>query len=161
VTTSKWGIAAPGGQHPLMHGLAFVFSGTLAFVVDAGILQLLTAFGGLHPIVARIGSLPCAQVTGWLSHRRFTFRLTTPPTFAELLRYLGVQSTVALINYGIFALIVLMWPAIGSMVALIVSCLIGMFFSYFGIRFAAFRLGQSRGGDGVASRSRPDTVGQD
>jgi putative flippase GtrA len=142
MTTSKWSTSAPGAQHPLMHGLAFVFSGSLAFVVDVGILQLLTTFFGLHPIVARIPSLFCAQVTGWLSHRRFTFRLTTPATFAELLRYLGVQSTVALINYGIFALIVLGWPAIGSMIALAIACIIGMFFSYIGIRFAAFRLGQ-------------------
>jgi len=142
MTTSKWSTAAPGDQHPLLHGLAFVFSGTLAFVVDAGVLQLLSGLLGIHPILARVGSLLCSQVTGWLSHRRFTFRLTTPPTFAELFRYLGVQSTVSLINYGIFALIVLAWPAIGSMMALAISCIIGMFFSYFGIRFAAFRLGQ-------------------
>jgi putative flippase GtrA len=80
-------------------------------------------------------------VTGWLSHRRFTFRLTTPPTWVELLRYLGVQSTVSLINYGIFALIFLLWPALGSMFALAASCIIGMIFSYIGIRFAAFRDG--------------------
>jgi putative flippase GtrA len=49
---------------------------------------------------------------------------------------------VSLINYGIFALIVLGWPAIGSMIALAIACIIGMFFSYIGIRFAAFRLGQ-------------------
>ena len=28
------------------------------------------------------------------------------------------------------------------MIALAIACIIGMFFSYFGIRFAAFRLGQ-------------------
>jgi putative flippase GtrA len=139
--TGKWSTAAPGAQHPLRHGLAFVLSGTLAFVVDAGILQVLTAGFGLHPILARIVSLLLAQVTGWLSHRRFTFRLTTPPTFAELLRYLGVQSTVALINYGIFVLILVLWPTTDPLLALAVSCGIGMFFSYCGIRFAAFRHG--------------------
>jgi putative flippase GtrA len=142
MTTSKWSTSAPGAQHPLMHGLAFVFSGTLAFVVDVGILKFLTAVFGLHPLLARIVSLFFAQVTGWLSHRRFTFRLTTPPTIAELLRYLGVQSTVALINYGIFVLIVLLWPVIDPLLAAAISCVIGMVFSYVGIRFGAFRHGQ-------------------
>ena len=139
--TSKWSTAAPGAQHPLRHGLAFLLSGSLAFAVDAGVLKVLIAVFGLHPILARIVSLSLAHVTGWLSHRRFTFRLTTPPTFAELLRYLGVQSTVALINYGIFVLILVLWPAIDPLLALAVSSIIGMFFSYFGIRFGAFRLG--------------------
>jgi putative flippase GtrA len=136
---SKWSTAVSGAQHPLLHGLAFVFSGTLAFVVDAGILKLLTAGFGVHPLLARLASLFFAQVTGWLSHRRFTFRLTTPPTLAELLRYLGVQSTVALINYGIFVLIIVLWPGIDPLLAAAISCVIGMFFSYAGIRFGAFR----------------------
>ena len=29
--TSKWSSAAPGGQHPVRHGLAFCSSGGLAF----------------------------------------------------------------------------------------------------------------------------------
>jgi putative flippase GtrA len=140
--TSKWSTAAPGAQHPLRHGLAFVLSGTLAFVVDAGILQILTTVCGLHPILARLVSMICAQVTGWLSHRRFTFRLTTPPTLAELLRYVGVQSTVALLNYGIFVLILVLWPTTQPVLALFAASGIAMFFSYFGIRFAAFRHGR-------------------
>lgn len=144
--TSRWSTAAPGAQHPLLHGLAFVLSGSLAFLVDAGVLTVLTAGLGLHPILARVVSLLLAQVTGWLSHRRFTFRLTTPPSFTELLRYLGVQSTVSLLNYGIFVLILVVWPTIDPLLALAVSCVIGMFFSYFGIRFAAFRHGHRSGG---------------
>jgi putative flippase GtrA len=137
--TSKWSTAAPGAQHPLRHGLAFLVSGTVAFLVDAGVLKVLAAVFGFHPVLARVVSLLLALVTSWLLQRRFTFRLTTPPTFAELLRYLGVQSTVAAINYGIFVLILVLWPAIDPLLALAVSCIIGMFFSYFGIRFGAFR----------------------
>jgi putative flippase GtrA len=139
--TSKWSTAAPGAQHPLRHGLAFVFSGSLAFLIDAGILQLLTAILGLHPILARIVSLSFAHVAGWLSHRRFTFRLTTPPTLAELARYVGVQSTVALLNYAIFVAVLLLRPSTMPLLALFISSGIAMFFSYFGIRFAAFRHG--------------------
>jgi putative flippase GtrA len=139
--TSKWSTAAPGAQHPLRHGLAFVLSGSMAFATDAGILQALTALLGIHPILARIVSLSFAHVVGWLSHRRFTFRLAAPPTAAEFLRYVGVQSTIALLNYGIFVLILVLWPALEPLVALFASSGVAMFFSYFGIRFAAFRHG--------------------
>ena len=142
--TSRWSTAAPGAQHPLQHGLAFVLSGSLAFIIDAGILELLTGFFGLHPIVARIVSLSFAHVAGWLSHRRFTFRLATAPTLPEFLRYIGVQSTVALLNYGIFVLILVLRPATEPLLALVASCGIAMFFSYFGIRFAAFRHGRRK-----------------
>jgi putative flippase GtrA len=138
--SSKWSTAAPGAQHPLRHGLAFVFSGSLAFLIDAGVLKLLIAAFGMHPMLARVVSLSCAHVAGWLSHRRFTFRLTTPPTLAEFLRYAGVQSTVSLIiNYGIYAVIILLRPHTEPLLALFISSGVAMFFSYFGIRFAAFR----------------------
>ncbi len=143
--TSKWSTAAPGGQHPLQHGLAFLFSGGMAFVIDASILKGLTLLG-LHPILARVVSVAVALTAGWLAHRRFTFRLTTPPSLAEFLRYLWVQSTVALINYGIFVLILLVRPATEPLLAVFLSSGIAMFFSYVGIRFAAFRQGlRSRG----------------
>jgi putative flippase GtrA len=138
-TSGKWSTAAPGGQHPLRHGLGFVLSGSLAFTTDAGILKALTAIFGVHPILARIVSISFAHVVGWLSHRRFTFRLATQPTFAEFLRYVGVQSTVALINYGIYVAVVLLRPGIEPLLALVISSGAAMLFSYFGIRFAAFR----------------------
>lgn len=150
----KWSTAAPGAQHPVRHGLAFLFSGSLAFVIDWGVLEFLMAVFGIHPILARIVSLSCAHVAGWLSHRRFTFRLTTPPTLAEFLRYAAVQSTVSLIiNYGIFVLVVLLWPGIRPLFALVISSGVAMFFSYFGIRFAAFRHGASASdAEGAGSR---------
>jgi putative flippase GtrA len=139
--TSKWSTAAPGAQHPLRHGLAFLLSGSLAFLVDASILKFLTAAFGIHPILARIVSISCAHVAGWLSHRTFTFRMTTPPTLAEFLRYAGMQSTVAVINYGIFVLVIVLRPQIEELFALVIASGVAMVFSYVGMRFAAFRHG--------------------
>ena len=34
-SVSNWSGMAPGGQHPVRHGLGFLFSGGLAFLVDA------------------------------------------------------------------------------------------------------------------------------
>jgi putative flippase GtrA len=137
--TNRWSRAAPGAQHPLRHGLAFLLSGSFAFLIDAGLLKLLIALLGFHPIVARLVSISFALVAGWLSHRRFTFRLTTPPTLMEFVRYVGVQSTVALLNYGIYVAVILLSPGIEPLLALVISSGVAMFFSYFGIRFGAFR----------------------
>lgn len=137
--TNDWSTAAPGAQHPVRHGLAFLLSGTLAFLIDAIVLALLMAVFGQHPILARLCSISIAMTAGWLAHRRFTFRLTTPPSMAEFLRYAAVQWTVASLNYGIFVAIVLLWPAIEPLVALFISSAIAMVFSYLGMRFAAFR----------------------
>lgn len=131
--------AAPGGQHPVRHGLAFLLSGSLAFLTDASILKLLTAVFGMHPILARLFAISIAIIVGWLAHRRFTFRIAAPSSIREFLRYAAVQWTAAALNYGIFVLIVLIWPAIEPLIALFVSSGIVMFYSYVGMRFAAFR----------------------
>ena len=99
--------SAPGAQHPVRHGLAFLVSGGTAFIVDALVLKLLTAVLGLHPIVARLAAISLAMVAGWLMHRTFTFAVTAPPSLPEFLRYAGVAWTAAAVNYGLFVLIVL------------------------------------------------------
>jgi putative flippase GtrA len=134
----NWSSLAPGNQHPVKHGLGFLFSGTLAFVTDALILMALTRLG-LHPILARVFAISVAMTAGWLAHRRFTFRLTTPPSVNEFLRYAAVQWTVAAINYGVFVLILLLRPSTQPFYALVASSLVAMVFSYLGMRFAAFR----------------------
>jgi putative flippase GtrA len=138
--TGRWSGSAPGHQHPARHWLGFVLSGGLSFIVDASVLKLLTAGLGIHPLLARIVSVACAIVSGWLSHRRFTFRMTTPPTLAEFLRFAGLQSTVLVcINYGIYALILVLRPGFEPLLAMIISSAVAMVFSYFGMRYAAFR----------------------
>jgi len=131
--------SAPGAQHPVRHGLAFLVSGGTAFIVDALVLELLTSVLGLHPIVARLAAIALAMVAGWLMHRTFTFRVTARPSLPEFLRYAGVAWTAAAVNYGLFVLIVLAYPAIEPLVALVISSAVAMVFAYLGLRFAAFR----------------------
>jgi putative flippase GtrA len=137
-SVSYWSGLTPGGQHPVRHGLGFLFSGSLAFLTDATLLTALT-FLGLHPIAARFFAIWVAMTVGWLAHRRFTFRLSIPPSLAEFLRYVAVQWTVAAINYGVFVMIVLLRPSIPPLYALVASSFVAMVFSYLGMRFAAFR----------------------
>jgi putative flippase GtrA len=135
----RWGNLTPGDQRPLRHGFAFVACGTFAFALDGLILKLLVVLGGLNPIVARLGAIAVAMVAGWLSHRTFTFALTTPPTLAEFLRYIAVGWLVSAINYGVFVAIMLARPATEPLLALVAASGVAMVFAYVGMRFAAFQ----------------------
>ncbi|MDX2205050.1 MAG: GtrA family protein [Hyphomicrobiaceae bacterium] len=123
------------------HGAGFVISGTVAFCVDAITLQLLTSLLDLDPIVARLGSISVAMVAGWLSHRRLTFALDTPPSVAEFLRYAGVAWFSAAVNYAVFVALMLMWGEdLLPVVAIAFASVVAMCVSYLGMRFAAFRI---------------------
>jgi putative flippase GtrA len=136
---SKGNRLAPSTQQPVRHGLAFLISGATAFAVDALVLELLTLVFGLHPIPARLVAISLAMVAGWLMHRTFTFKVATSPSVPEFLRYAGVAWTAAAVNYGLFVLIFLVFPAIEPLVALVISSAVAMVFAYLGMRFAAFR----------------------
>jgi putative flippase GtrA len=126
-------------RHPLRHWLGFLISGTVAFAVDAVVLQTLTAGTGLHPIAARLVAISLAMVAGWLMHRSLTFAVPVPPSLPEFMRYAGVAWLAAAVNYGVFVLIVLERPGTAPLVALVLSSIVAMVFAYLGMRFAAFR----------------------
>jgi putative flippase GtrA len=130
---------ARGAQHPLRHGLVFLGSGAVAFAIDALVLEVLTRGFAIAPITARIAAIALAMVAGWLMHRTFTFAVAAPPSVAEFLRYASVAWSAAAINYGVFVLIVLASSAVAPLLALVVSSVVAMIFSYVGMRFAAFR----------------------
>lgn len=138
--SGRWNGWIPGAQHPLRHGFAFLVCGFISLCVDALILKLLTLLFGLHPIVARLAAISVAMVAGWLSHRTFTFALTTPPTLAEFLRYVAIGWAVSAINYGLFVVIMLARPALEPLIALVASSLVAMVFAYLGMRYGAFRV---------------------
>ena len=138
---SERGHIAPGSgtPNPLRHGAGFLISGTAAFMTDAAVLQLLTAGFGIAPIAARLVAVSLAMVTGWLMHRRLTFAVSSPPSLTEFLRYAGVAWAAAAFNYGVFVAIILLRPGTLPFVALVVSSLIAIAFSYLGMRFGVFR----------------------
>ena len=138
--SGRWDNVVPGNQHPLRHGLAFLVCGFISFCVDAAVLKLLTVLLGLHPFVARIAAIMVAMTSGWLSHRTFTFALKTPPTVAEFLRYVAVGWFVSAINYGLFVIILLVRASTEPLIALLASSVVAMFFAYFGMRVAAFKI---------------------
>ena len=130
----------PAAGLPLhRHGFGFLLSGTIAFLVDAGVLETGVRLLGADPLLARIAAISAAVFCGWLAHRRFTFAITARPTLGELVRYALAGSVAALINYSLFALQLLCIPGIPRLIALTFASAGAMIFSYIAMRYSVFR----------------------
>lgn len=123
----------------IRHGAGFIASGGLAFITDAGILAVLTRGAGLDPFSARIIAIACAMIVAFFAHRRLTFAVKDPPTFTQFGKFLSVAITASIINYAIYAGILLMRPGSEPLLALVAATAISMIVSYVGMRFGVFR----------------------
>jgi putative flippase GtrA len=111
----------------------FAVGGVLGLLVDAGVVQMLVGAAGWNPYLARVLSFLLAATVTWWWNRRYTFaaRRSDRAAHAEWLHWLGLMSFGALINYGVYALLLLnfaalhRWPAAaaaaGSAVAALVN----------------------------------------
>jgi putative flippase GtrA len=133
----SWDGAA--GLPPSRHWLGFAASGAIAFCVDAVVLELGVRFLAMPPLVARLIAISVAMVAAWLSHRRFTFALTSRPTAAEFFRYATAAWATAGINYSCFAAILLLLPWFPRIPALVFASIVATFFSYLSMRYGVFR----------------------
>ena len=125
--------------HSIRHGAGFLVSGGMAFVTDASILALLTRGFGFNPYSARVFAIGCAIVVGFFAHRRLTFDVKEAATLKQFAKFVGVATTSALVNYAIYALVLLSRPGIEPLVALVIATSISMCVSYTGLRFGVFR----------------------
>jgi putative flippase GtrA len=93
----------------LIQFLRFCGVGTVGFVIDAGILQVLVVEVNANPYIARILSFLIAASGTWLMNRRYTFEVWHKPTHAEWMGYVALMILGALVNYGTFALCITFW----------------------------------------------------
>jgi len=90
----------------------FVIVGSVAFIIDAGLLRVFTTLG-LDPYTGRALSVPPALLFGFIMNRRFTFRYDgSQRKRVQLPKYAAVQGVGALINYSIYAVLVAFVPFI-------------------------------------------------
>lgn len=142
------------GREALANGLVrhyggFILAGLSALAVDAGVLALLTRWFSLSPFVARPFGIACAMVVSWLINRTVTFRAESPPSLKEFSRFAGVSITSQIVNYTVFAALLLLFPALIPELALFLACFVSMFVSYTGFRFGVFGKSGMRGGPGA------------
>lgn len=134
----RGGLPLVNNMNQARHLLGFLGSGGTAFLVDAGITLLLTQ-AGLSPFIARLIAIAVAMVVAWLMHRRFTFAVSEPPSVRELLKFSAVAWSANALNYGIYAAVLVIWPALWPLAAMVLSTAVAMMFSYAGFRLGVFR----------------------
>lgn len=127
------------GLPPGRHWGGFIVSGSLAFIVDASMMEIGVRLFGLPPLVARLVGVGGAMLTGWLSHRTLTFGLTTRPNLPELARYVTAASVTSGVNYLLFALLLLGWPSMPRLGALVIASCVATIFAYVSMRYGVFR----------------------
>lgn len=125
--------------------LRFGVVGSIGFVIDAGVLQLLLWFG-LGPYQGRLLSFLAAATATWLLNRRYTFpHRGSAPVHREWQRYVALMTFGGAVNYGAYALCLMNWslaqayPAIG----VAVGSLIAMTVNFFSAKYLVFRGSQS------------------
>jgi putative flippase GtrA len=79
------------------------------------------------------------MLAAWMCHRTLTFALTTKPSLAELARYVAAASTTALINYAVFAGLIVGWPDMPRLAALVFASCLATIFAYLSMRYGVFR----------------------
>ncbi|WP_084368739.1 GtrA family protein [Rhizobium sp. RU36D] len=117
----------------------FVIVGATGFAVDAAVLWLLLRFTSVGPLPARIAAIALAMTTTWMLNRSFTFGASKRSVVVEGFRYGAVGLTTAVVNYAIYAALLLSMPQLNPMAALVFASGSAMAFSFFGYSRFVFR----------------------
>lgn len=135
----------PEPVSPARHWGGFLLAGLSALVVDAGLLKLLTTVLGVSPFAARPFGIFVAMIVSWAINRRVTFAVAGPPTWAEFAKFAAASFAGQVVNYLVFAAILLTYPAAPPTLALVIASVVAMAVSYVGFKYGAFRAAQPRG----------------
>ena len=130
---------APPPHGTLRQSLAFAAVGVAALLIDAAVLTALTAWAELPALLARIPSIAIAMICAWALNRTLTFANGTAPSITEFGRYATVAAGAALVNYGVFTMILLLRPGTPALYALCISSAIAAVLSYSGYRWFVFQ----------------------
>ena len=128
---------------PSRQFILFCIAGTLGFLVDAGLTQLLVRGFDVEPLGARFPAIALAVLTTWTFNRYVSFHARRSRNrVAELGRYLLGNAFGLAVNYGAYALVIAsvdftrQWPviavAMGSVAGLGINYLLARRFVFRG-----------------------------
>jgi putative flippase GtrA len=112
--------------------LRFALVGGTGFLIDAGLLAALHNGGGLDPFTARLISICASAFTTWRLNRSLTFGASNRNQAVEGARYATVAVLTAAFNYCLYALALIVWPALPPLAAMTGATAAAMLFSYAG-----------------------------
>lgn len=116
----------------------FAVVGGLGFLVDIGVTMLLIAFG-LDAFIARIAAIMLAVLTTWRLNRAITFGASESSQAREGMRYFAVAFCVAIVNYAIYAGLLMTISGMSPAIAIIIAVGCATVLSFCGYRLYAFK----------------------
>jgi putative flippase GtrA len=117
--------------------LRFLGVGGIGLLTDLCTFTIIAAFG-VHPLIARLGSLAIATVVTWRLNRALTFDHSGRRQREEAMRYAAVTVVAQGTSYAVFAVLVLTVLAALPQVAIVIGAAIGALLSYKGHRLLSF-----------------------
>jgi len=119
--------------------LKFAVAGTIGFAVDALALLLLLHFTPVGPYIGRVIAIALAMTSTWIFNRTFTFERSRHSLAVESFRYGSVGITSAVVNYLLYSALLFSLPGLRPLVAMTLSSLAAMGFSFIGYSRFVFR----------------------
>ena len=110
----------------------FLVAGSIGFIADAGMLALLLNVSPLGPYTARVVAILFALSFTWGFNRAITFGKSRFPLLLEGARYGSVGLLSALVNYAVYAGLLLALPFLHPLLAMAIASLVAMAFSWAG-----------------------------
>jgi putative flippase GtrA len=122
----------------------FILVGSVGFFCDGGLLTLLSQKLEIGVYLSRLFSFSFATLITWLLNRTWVFGIAANAMRSkhkEYLHYLSIQVGGALLNLGVFSLLIAVYPSLKQMpiVPLAIGAMFGLAFNYCSARFWVFR----------------------
>ncbi|MDE1892694.1 MAG: GtrA family protein [Betaproteobacteria bacterium] len=124
------------------HYFSFIVAGTCGFIVDAGVVTILSKFWGMGLVLAKVFSFLLAVTVTWIINRRYTFKYQYNKSLVnEWVHYFLANSVGAIINNSLYIIMIMsvtttkIYPAL----AVAIGSLGGMFFNYIASRWWVFK----------------------
>jgi putative flippase GtrA len=129
--------------------LVFAFVGSIGFVIDAGILTVLSKYFSINLYLSRAISFSFASLATWLLNRMFTFRGHTRGVdihSSEYMRYMLVQIGGAALNLLVFSILVAAYAQLGEqpVIPLAIGAVFGLAFNFTGARLWVYPLKEQK-----------------
>ena len=128
-------------RSPKAELVLFSLAGVAGFLVDAGIVWVFTR-AGVDPFTAQAVAFTMAVTVTWLLNRRFTFAHHASPNWLrEWLHYVAANSVGAVVNNGVYALLVMTVALFSKepVLAVAAGSLAGLVFNFTASRTLVFR----------------------
>ncbi|MEL6667203.1 MAG: GtrA family protein [Pseudomonadota bacterium] len=116
----------------------FAIVGGLGFVIDS-CFTLALIHRSIDPYTARIFSIALAMMVTWRLNRALTFETRGSDQASEGIRYFTVAIIAAVLNYAIYAGLLISIPALPPLLAIIIAIGSVTMLSFVGYRHLVFK----------------------